>query len=160
MGRRNAQSQAGHAVQLGERAQHDQVIALCNLCDQARLLAVLQVGLVDQNAGRRRLVGQQPDKLIRRADRAGRIVRVAHIQQPGGACMRGGDHRAQVVCAVVAQRNLLHVRTVRGGDFTQRLESGVGHHQSRLRTGPQRGSTVQWFTGAGASRTWPASAKR
>ncbi|KAG1440195.1 hypothetical protein G6F57_019113 [Rhizopus arrhizus] len=63
--------------------------------------------------------------------------------------MRGGDHRAQVVCAVVAQRNLLHVRTVRGGDFTQRLESGVGHHQSRLRTGPQRGSTVQWFTGAG-----------
>ncbi len=34
------------------RTQHDQVIALRYLRDQARLLAVLQVGLVDQHAGR------------------------------------------------------------------------------------------------------------
>lgn len=144
---RHAQAQAGHAIKLGERAQHDQVIALRHLRDQARLLAVLQVGLVDQYAGGRRLVGQQPGELIRRADRAGRVVRVAHIQQAGRARVCGGHHRAQVMCAVVVQWHFLHVRTVCGRDLAQRLEGRIGDYQSRLRAGPQHGGTVQRFAG-------------
>ncbi len=144
----HAKTQAGHAVQLGEGAQHDQVIALGHLCNQAGLFAVLQIGLVQQHPGTCGLVGQQPGQLVGRTDRAGGVVGIAHVQQAGRSRVRGGRHRAQVVRAIAAQRYLLHMGAARSCHLAQRLEGRVGHHQARLRAGPQCRRTVQRFAGA------------
>ena len=127
-------AEAGHAVELGEGPQDDDVL-IGRHQRRGRLgrLGEVDVGLVQEHDGPLRLVGDQVLDVVLGSDRPGRVVGVADVDQAGVGV--GLGHRLDVVGVVLAERDAdgLGSDEMRG-PFAG-LVAGVGDDEALARPG-------------------------
>ena len=102
-------TQTSHPVELGERAQHNHVLARLHHVHRRGRAAEVDVGLIHHHHRAFWFVLDQIFNVAVRRQRSCRIVRAADIKQSRVGC--GRDHRLHVMCVRLRQRNFHDART-------------------------------------------------
>ncbi len=133
IGARNHESaaQAGHSVNLGKGSQHDDIFAAFDQIERGRRFGQVDVGLVDQNNRVLGFVGGKIFDVRVRSERAGGVVGIAHVEDPGVGS--GRQHGLDVMRVGLGERNLDHARSRDGGHLHARFETWIGGDVTFLR---------------------------
>ena len=109
----------------------------------------MDVGLVDQNDRVLGFVGGKILDVRVRSERAGGIVGIAHVEDPGVGS--GRQHGFDVMRVGLGERNLDHARARNGGHPHARLETGIGGDVTFLRRSEGQHAETQRRSRAGGA---------
>ena len=145
---RRTGAEAGHAVELGEGAQDDDIlVGRHQIGGRASGGREVEVGLIDEDDAPLGLVGNERGDVCLWRDGAGRVVGVADEDQAGLGVRRG--HGLEVVGVILAQGNLDDLGLDEAGGPFRGLVTGIGGDQGPVRGGERKDSTVEGVAGAG-----------
>ncbi len=112
-----AHANAGHAIELGEGAQNDDVLAVLHEVERAWRIAEVNIGLVDQQDRVFGSIGHRIFDLGLRRAGSGGVVGVADVDHAGVG--RGSEHRLDVVLGFAFGIGERHLENISAGNLAR-----------------------------------------